>query len=355
MGPCLTGLCALSRHWRGFLRTEFGQAGRAAVSDRSVHAVPAIDRVSAHRRRVRAGGVELAVSEHGPATGVPVVVLHGFTGSAQAMDPLAHRLAGKLAARIICPDLIGHGSSDVPDDPDLYRVEAMAGQVIEVADALGCDSFHLVGYSMGGRVALTLGCTAAWRLRSLFLIGATAGIANHDERYRRAEADRLRAERITADFAAFVDEWMADPLFAGQAALGESHVRAARNQRLASSPAGLARSLLAGGTGSMAPLHERLEDCAVPTLALAGALDAKFFAIAEQLAAALPDCAAVRVERAGHAAHLEQPDATAAAIARFIANTEAHPPAAPAPMATAAGPEAHPGVEARPVGEAGIG
>ena len=263
---------------------------------------------------------------------MPVVVLHGFTGAAGAMDPLTERLAAALPGRIICPDLIGHGSSDVPDDPDLYRVEAMAGQVIEVADALGCDSFHLVGYSMGGRVALTLGCTAPWRLRSLSLIGSTAGIADHDERHRRAEADRLRAERITADFAAFVDEWMADPLFACQAALGESHVRAARNQRLASSPAGLARSLVAGGTGSMTPLHDRLGGCDAPTLVLAGADDAKFCDIAEQLAAALPRADIARIDGAGHAAHVEQPDAAAAAVAGLITETEGLPAGDPAPL-----------------------
>lgn len=324
------------------------------LSDRSVCGFPVMARVSAHRARISAGRVDLAVTEHGPADGVPVVVLHGFTGSAQAMEPLAQSLATGLGARVICPDLVGHGRSEAPDDLDLYRVEAMAGQVAALAGALSCGTFHLVGYSMGGRVALTLGCTQPQRLRSLCLIGASAGIADAAERRRREHADAARAERILTDLEGFVDDWMAAPLFAGQAALGDAHRRAARAQRLASSPAGLARSLLAGGTGSMASLHERLENCAVPTLALAGALDAKFCAIAEQLAAALPDAAVVRINDAGHAAHLEQPDATAAAIARFIANTKAHPPAASPPMVSAAGPEAHPGVEACPGGEAGV-
>ena len=202
----------------------------------------------------------------------------------------------------------------------------MASQVTALADALGCDTFHLVGYSMGGRVALTVGCTEPQRLRSLCLIGASAGIADPQQRRWRAQADASRAQRITADFPAFVDEWMADPLFAGQAALrGETHLRSARAQRLASSPAGLARSLLAGGTGSMTPLYERLGACAAPTLVLAGAQDTKFCELAEQLAAALPRGDAVHIDGAGHAAHLERPDATAAEIAGFIARAEAHP------------------------------
>ena len=272
--------------------------------------------------KIRAGGVEMAVTESGPAAGVPVVVLHGFTGSAQAMAPLTEPLAARLAARIICPDLVGHGRSEAPGDLDLYRVESMAGQIAGLADALNVETFHLVGYSMGGRVALRLGCAASPRLRSLTLIGASAGIAEPEQRRQRAQIDAARAERIFADFEAFVDEWMADPLFAGQAALGETHLRAARAQRLASDPQGLARSLLAGGTGAMEPLHERLGDCDTPTRLLVGAQDTKFCAIADQLAAGLPRAGVIRIDGAGHAAHVEQP-AAAAAVADFIAGVEA--------------------------------
>ena len=287
-----------------------------------------------HRMRIRAGGVEMAVTERGTAAGVPVVVLHGFTGSAQAMAPLTEPLAARLAARIICPDLVGHGRSEVPDDLDLYQVESMAGQVAALAGALDCETFHLVGYSMGGRVALTLGCTASPRLRSLTLIGASAGIAEPEQRRERAQTDAARAERILADFEAFVDEWMADPLFAGQAALGEAYLQVARDQRLASNPAGLARSLMAGGTGAMVPLHGRLADCDVPTLLVVGADDSKFCAIAEQLAAGLPRAVLAQVGGAGHAAHVEQPAATAAVIAEFITGTEAVLAGSLAPLPT---------------------
>lgn len=292
------------------------------------------------------------MTESGPAAGVPVVVLHGFTGSAQAMALLTERLAARLAARIICPDLVGHGRSEVPDDLDLYRVESMAGQVAGLADALDCETFHLVGYSMGGRVALTLGCTASPRLRSLTLIGASAGIAEPEQRRRRVQSDAARAERILTDFEAFVDEWMTDPLFAGQAALGQAHLRAARDQRLASNPQGLARSLLAGGTGAMEPLHERLAGCDTPTLLVVGAHDSKFRAMAEQLTAALPRAAPALIDGAGHAAHVEQPDATAAAIAEFITGTEALSAGNPAPLSTTgAQPELMAGAGADLAGE----
>lgn len=266
------------------------------------------------------------MSTLGSADGVPVLVLHGFTGSGAAMAPLTDRLAAAdatgRALRVLAPDLVGHGRSEAPDNQSLYRVEAMAGQVTALADALGCEAFHLVGYSMGGRVALTVGCDASERLRSLTLIGATPGIVDPEQRRARVEADTARAERIGSDLAAFVDEWMADPLFAGQAALGREHVRAARAQRLESHPGGLARSLRAGGTGSMRPLHARLGKCDVPTLVVVGAHDAKFRSIADQLAKGLPRARVARIGGAGHAAHVEQPGTTAAEIAAFIAAAE---------------------------------
>ena len=263
--------------------------------------------------RVAAAGVVLAVDVWG--SGLPVLVLHGFTGSAAAMAPLTSRLEGFT---VIAPDLVGHGRSESPSDPDRYTVPAMAEQALAAAAALGHPRVHLLGYSMGGRTALAAACAAPDQVRSLTVIGATAGIADPEQHRRRAEADRARAEAIEADLAAFVDQWMSTPLLAGQARLGPEHLRAARAQRLACDPAGLALSLRMGGTGAMEPLHDRLGRCQTPAHIIAGADDAKFCALADELATLLPRASVTRIPGAGHAAHLEQPEATAAAVVAFL-------------------------------------
>ena len=260
-----------------------------------------------------AAGVGLAVDTWG--SGPPVLVLHGFTGSAAAMAPLTSRLEGFT---VIAPDLVGHGRSESPSDPDRYTVSAMAEQALAAASAGSHSRVHLVGYSMGGRVALAAACAAPDRVRSLTVIGATAGIADPEMRRRRAEADQAQAEEIETDLAAFVDQWMSAPLLAGQARLGPDHLRAARSQRLACDPAGLALSLRMGGTGAMEPLHDRLGACRAPACIIAGAEDAKFCALADELAARLPRATVTRIPGAGHAAHLEQPEATAAAVTAFL-------------------------------------
>ncbi|MCY3850698.1 MAG: 2-succinyl-6-hydroxy-2,4-cyclohexadiene-1-carboxylate synthase [Acidimicrobiaceae bacterium] len=258
-------------------------------------------------------GVDLHVERRG--TGPTVVLLHGFTGDGTTMAGLARRL--EVEAEVVVPDLVGHGRSCSPPSVGDYSVEAMAAQVAAVGETTGIGPFHLVGYSMGGRVALTLACRRPELLRSLTLIGASAGLAGHSERAARRQADEALAQSIERDgLERFVDDWMANPLFATQARLGEGFLAASRAQRLRCSASGLARSLRAAGAGAMAPLHDDLESCTVPTVFVSGAEDPKFTRIASEAASRMPRADAVVMANAGHAAHLEQPDAVAAVIRR---------------------------------------
>ncbi len=268
---------------------------------------------SATRRLDIPAGDGLSLHTEVSGSGSPLVMLHGFTGDISTMDGLSQRLSsGHL---VVVPDMIGHGRSDIPELVEFYEVGAMARQVEAVADHFGLDDFHLVGYSMGGRVALTLACGSPHRVRSLCLVGASAGIATEAERAQRRVDDEALAVRIeNGGLEPFVDDWMAKPLFASQAALGPDHLEEARRQRLSNSPSGLARSLRGGGTGTMPPLHDRLPDCDVAAMLIAGDGDEKFRKIADQLAHRLPNAVTAVVPGAGHAAHLERPDLVAEII-----------------------------------------
>ena len=269
-------------------------------------------------RVVDAGDALIHVGARG--AGEPIVVLHGFTGSSRAMEPLIRLLVDDHL--MIVPDLVGHGRSSVPDDLDAYTVESMTRHVLVVADALGCKTFHLVGYSMGGRIALNLGCHFGHRLRSLVLIGATAGLADRQCRVDRRRGDEDLAQQIEADFEHFVDRWMGNPLFSGQERLGAEFLAAARAQRLANDPNGLAKSLRAAGTGSMSPMHGLLSRCDVPTLLVVGRDDEKFQTVAADLSVALPHSSTAIISGAGHAAHLEQPAVVATRICEFLSAIE---------------------------------
>lgn len=260
--------------------------------------------MSAHR--IDVGGLALAVSDCG--VGPPLVVLHGFTGSRESMIPVIEQL--REDCRVIAVDLVGHGASDRPDTLDPYRMASVVDQLDLLLDRLQLRAAAWLGYSMGGRAALAFAVAHPERVERLVLIGASAGIEDPRARAERVAADEALAERIERDgMEVFVDRWMALPLFASQARLGPEALAAARSQRLENDPHALARSLRGMGSGAQKPLQGELDGLSVPVCLVVGEEDAKFDAIARDLAARLADARVERVAEAGHAAHLENPSA----------------------------------------------
>jgi len=178
--------------------------------------------------------------------------------------------------------------------------------------ALAGEPCTLVGYSMGGRIALYTALALPGDVERLVLVGASPGLADAAEREARRRADEALADRIeTIGAEAFADEWGAQELFAGQP---ERVAAAAHADRLRNTATGLAAALRGLGTGAMPSLWERLGELAIPVTLIVGERDAKFRAIAGRMASALPDCRVEVVPGAGHAVQLERPEAVAAAI-----------------------------------------
>jgi 2-succinyl-6-hydroxy-2,4-cyclohexadiene-1-carboxylate synthase len=244
-------------------------------------------------------------------------VLHGFTGRAESMEPVAAGLRG--AFRVVRLDLVGHGESDAPRDAAPYSMERCVDQVAAALDALGISRAHVIGYSMGGRTALSLAVRHPQRVLSAVLVGASAGLADPGARAARVLDDEALADSIEAEgLEPFVERWMALPLFASQRRLGPEFLARAREERLRNRPRGLAHSLRGMGSGAQPPLHDALPRVWAPVLLAVGAYDAKFQAIAADLAARLPDARIERIAAAGHACHLEQPETFLRAVRLFL-------------------------------------
>jgi len=264
---------------------------------------------------VNIAGVDIHVEEHG--SGPTVVLLHGFTGSGSTMADIGQRLGPRRQLRV---DLIGHGRSAVPDDPSRYSMDATVRQVAGVIERLADQPVDLLGYSLGGRVALSLLVTRPDLVRKATLIGATPGLRSAAERAERVAADEELARSIETDgIETFVDHWMALPMWETlQRALTADSWAESRRQRLSSSPLGLASSLRGIGAGAMPPLFDQLPTIATPTQLVVGELDAKFSTIAVAIAELAAMCEVSTIADAGHAAHLESPEATAEAIVGFL-------------------------------------
>lgn len=261
-------------------------------------------------------GLRLHVDLQGAGPGV--VLLHGFTGSTATWDDLRARLRGAFTT--VAVDLPGHGRSTAPPDPARYALSRFADDLARVLDALGLDAAAVLGYSLGGRAALRFALAHPARVTALVLESASPGIADPRAREARARADHALAEAIVRDgIARFVDHWERLPLWASQARLPAATRAALRARRLRHDPHGLAHSLRGAGAAAEPAVADRLAALGIPTLLVAGALDAKYVAIAEQMARALPDARLHVVPDAGHAVHLEQPADFAGAVAAFLA------------------------------------
>ena len=264
--------------------------------------------------RIAVNGVALNVVESG--VGIPILLLHGFTGSQDTWAPFQTAWSGY---RVIAADLLGHGDSDCPADPDRYRMASAVGDLLALLDALSVDRSVLLGYSLGGRIALRLALAAPERVRALILESTSPGIADPTDRAARRERDATLADTIERDgLPAFVAQWESLPLFAGQSRLPAATRARLRAQRLRHTAAGLANSLRGIGAGMDDPLFDRLPALTMPTLLIAGELDLTYVAHVQRMTTMIPRAEAALVPDAGHTVHLEQPDRFSRIVEDFL-------------------------------------
>ena len=245
------------------------------------------------------------------------LLLHGFMGSSQAWgEGLVDGLAsvGRPPALV---DLPGHGRHAGETNPDHFTL----GTVFEsIEEASAGEPVDLVGYSMGGRLALAFTAVRPEAVRSLVLESASPGLATAAERQERRASDEVLAQHLEErGTEAFVNEWECRALFESQRSLPD-HVRTAhRARRLLNEPASLAASLRGLGTGCLPSYWDALESLVPPVLLLAGELDTKFSAIARSMAQRIPIARVGVVPGAGHAVHLERPEVWLATVLDFLA------------------------------------
>lgn len=279
------------------------------------------------------GGCHYFVSTQG--NGRPLILLHGFTGSSAGWGGLTAVLAPHY--RLITIDLPGHGRTDSPPDPARYRMENVAAdltavlqKILTAEDAESTKKintqrslrplrFNLLGYSMGGRLALYIALHYPHLVQSLILESASPGLETPGERAERRWRDEALAEKIEREgIRPFVNFWERLPLWDSQKQMPDETRQALRQQRLQNNPAGLVNSLRGMGTGVQPSLWPRLGQLEIPVLLLAGEFDAKFVDINRKMAAQIPGARLEIVPEAGHTIHLERPSDFTSRLLHFL-------------------------------------
>ena len=218
----------------------------------------------------------------------------------------------------VVPDLPGHGSSLGLPHPAAYSIEGAAYALLVLLDELEVERPLVVGYSMGGRLALYLALRYPERCSALFLESASPGIEDAVEREARRDADEKLANRLeSGGFEGFLQDWYQQPLFASLARR-EGLMAKVIETRRRNEPGELARSLRGMGAGSQPSLWGELVGLQAPTLAVAGELDEKYFGISQRMAASSPHVRTAVVPGAGHTVRVEAPGAYLALLERFL-------------------------------------
>jgi 2-succinyl-6-hydroxy-2,4-cyclohexadiene-1-carboxylate synthase len=229
----------------------------------------------------------------------PVVLLHGFATTARHWD----RVIAALPPERYTPIALKLTDAD-PLTPD-----SVAGLVAACTD----EPFILVGYSMGGRLALHTALKIPDRIARLVLISTSAGIEDGDKRADRKAADDLLSDEIEqSSISSFVARWRALPLFAQDPAWVHDEVAADERRCTSGQLAAMLRGL---GAGAMAPMWERLGELRMPVAILAGEYDAAYDALGRRLAASTDNSTFRSAPGAGHRVALQSPGEVVSALA----------------------------------------
>jgi 2-succinyl-6-hydroxy-2,4-cyclohexadiene-1-carboxylate synthase len=230
------------------------------------------------------------------------VFLHGFSGSGAVWHSIVTRLP--TGARVLSPNLAGH-----VDAPPPASFESEVARLAGIIGSSGLREIHLVGYSLGARLALGLLAHGVLGVAQATLIGVHPGLASELERARRVEQDENWALLIEQrGVAAFVEAWESNPIFESQKRAPLAAIELQRRTRSAHAAPALAATMRALSLGRMPNYWSSLGQIAQPIRLLTGALDSKFTQVAQKMLPLLR-AGSLQVEPdIGHNVLLERPD-----------------------------------------------
>lgn len=244
-----------------------------------------------------------------------IVLLHGFMGSIADWQQMLSEFSTDYYCLAI--DLPGHGQTRVTGDKSFYTMPKCARGIIDLLDELELNRANLLGYSMGGRLALYLAVHYPERWSRLIIESASPGLPNASEKKERWQEDLKRAVVLEqGDMRQFVKTWYEQPIFASL----QHHPQFAQLQRRRSQndPFEIARSLQGLSAGKQESLWNKLNETPFPIMMLVGEYDPKYKKIGTEMKQRCPALELRVVENCGHLIHFENPQLYAQYVRQFL-------------------------------------
>jgi 2-succinyl-6-hydroxy-2,4-cyclohexadiene-1-carboxylate synthase len=268
----------------------------------------------------------------GDSSNPVILFLHGFMGDRHEFQPAIANLSQQFYCVAI--DLPSHGRADLTNQGtdqftyqdscysqnSCYTIEFTARLIVKFLELLHIERCFLVGYSMGGRVALYLTIHFPKYFYKVVLESASAGLRTDIEKSDRLAKDLQLADKLenleAGEFRLFLEDWYQQKIFGNLRS--HSNFPQLLVQRLQNSPIELAKSLRYLGTGSQPSLWEKLPEIEIPLLLLVGELDVKFIQINQQIAQASKSSQLEIIPNCGHNIHFENPDIFIEKVQTFL-------------------------------------
>ncbi|MDB9314871.1 2-succinyl-6-hydroxy-2,4-cyclohexadiene-1-carboxylate synthase [Spirulina sp. CS-785/01] len=243
------------------------------------------------------------------------MLLHGFMGSGEDFRDVIALLQPEF--NCLTYDLLGHGENLELSRNEAYTMPQTAQSIIDWLDTQNITQSYLVGYSMGGRIALYLALQFPQYFPKIILESASPGLETATEREQRRNRDEQLAQQLeTLPFSEFLTRWYNNPLFASLKPHPQFPTMYQR--RLNNSPPHLATSLRYCGTGVQPSLWEKLPQLSSPLLLLVGDKDQKFLRINQKISQTCPTSQLQVIENCGHNIHLETPHRFSYTVKQFL-------------------------------------
>jgi 2-succinyl-6-hydroxy-2,4-cyclohexadiene-1-carboxylate synthase len=250
--------------------------------------------------------------QQGQSDGIPLIFLHGFMGNGKIWLPIMQNLTENFYS--IAVDLPGHGQTEA--DISEIDFDILSEKLIGLIDEQELDRPVIIGYSMGGRIALYTALGFPDKFRGMIIESASPGIENEDERYQRLINDRKIAEKLRiSDMRTFLSVWYRQPVFEY---LAENIKNKIIEKKVTGNPRELADAFERFSQGIQPSLWNDMHHWHRPTLLLAGENDQKYVEILRRMALEMPSAQVKIIKNAGHIIHLENRADFLSALKSFL-------------------------------------
>ncbi|MDA0986167.1 MAG: 2-succinyl-6-hydroxy-2,4-cyclohexadiene-1-carboxylate synthase [Bacteroidetes bacterium] len=266
--------------------------------------------------KLKIGKVTCSVNKKGKSSSKNIILfLHGFAGSSKDWTEVISHLPKNNF--IVTIDLIGHGKSSSPKNKMYYNEKALITQLFSVIKKTASKNINLIGYSLGGRLALSFSIKYPKIIKTLILESSTAGLTKKNERKRKRIMDKFLSNKLKKDgIKKFIHYWFEQPLFKNLKK--HKNYKNLINKRLKNNKFGISNILTEFSQGKMKSMWSAIKHIETPMLLITGEKDRKYKKINSRMAKKLQKAKHVSIKNAGHNTHFEKPKLFANFVEKFL-------------------------------------